>query len=151
MDNGPFETVFTCRSESRETEFNREEGREGGIERGAHVGRSVARPITLDLGAVVVVARGNNGHWRRVEWSGQVGTVRSVARSPGWFSPRRHGVLANRHVALFVRDKRSRPSQSPFAVSWIQFRGLDTFLFVLFGQNNILILIVCVRRGDYFV
>ena len=57
----------------------------------------VGRQITLDLGAVVVVvARGNNGLDTGVEWSGQVGTVRSLAPRP---------VALGRQVG-FLRERR---------------------------------------------
>ena len=126
---------------------------------------AVALQITLDLGAIVVVARGNNGHRGGVEWSRQVGTVhqlaRSLARWPGWFSSRG---ASGGGGAGDVRSVRPRHSLGMFRYSrdvkevgrvyrhGFRFaQGFRYFLFVLFGQNNILILIVCLRRGDYFV
>ena len=68
-------------------------GREGGNEERqvtlAWVGRGAlaAGQITPDLGAVVVVPSGNNGHRSRAEQcggrtDGQVGTVRALVRPP---------------------------------------------------------------------
>ena len=122
----------------------------------------VGRQITLDLGAVVVVARGNNGLDTGVEWSGEewTGRKRSLARSrsvarlvfsvSGAGAARAASSVIGRHVASFARDK-SRSSLPSRFRGFGRFVALDTFLFVLFGQNNILILIVCVRQGDYFV